>query len=888
MINNITPIYEFSTGINYQIDPKEPGGWVSTGFIVGEYMNMTYPQGVPHEIERAISNQLFDIKAGGVINQPAIIGRVVPGSSDWSVVALVSRGRDNKGRPLTVHRYFFCAGKLNLWKILAWIGEFRHNNHGEWPIFNPTEKKVVGQYYTAPDKASTSYQLTQEDKEWLSQQDTPILLPYNNVDTPLDTIFKLALQKAFQQWQEPDQKIKEAKNNIAIANQDIQQLEQDIQQRQAYIQQLQQDSQQLEQDIQQQQGYIQQLEQEIRQQQGYIQQLAQDIQQWENAKYPVAFAYNAEVLEKPQQFTLIHVASENAYQRIKNMIDTPVQVLAPVGFDEQKVKAAIKTLMTKIDRKSIQDLAEVIDNNSIQESWHLWFNAQGAIKGIKQPISSEPMARLLTLRAMIIPETLPQLLNWLSRPDHQKFQNSSLELQNRFFHDFLPDKQETLQAKLAEGIEVLLPQIFAAEVSPIIINQLLTERASAWSHCREELIKNIEADLIVIAQQHPYLQRQLEGNISVQNNFNCHESLWIPIIQNWHHFRYSNQNYPSWFSPLMRNISAYFTNLNNKILLGYKPFAELFENLATQKSEGYTVSAYATKEYQISAYFYQISQGKVSTYLFEKAFGNKELTRVYLGIKINRKVTILEIILLILLIIIQFFIQGLFTVLQWIWNIIKLPVTIFKLLTQTQAAARQKRGLAKDWSAYLIIFLILLFSSLLTAKFMGYDFPLNPDEAKVPTQNQPKKEITQAQIDEALNQFSATNYNSIYYLKKEIYQEILGDPKLLEKVKTRYKNESSASDDYPRFGDLIIDKLKTTLGNKKLSEPKYMDKEQLDKDQNEKDNYILWIKAIYQYQRDKLTSESDTPDGIMIYKKETFNRLKAEVKQQVINQLNVN
>ncbi|MDV7394892.1 hypothetical protein RZS08_26140, partial [Arthrospira platensis SPKY1] len=46
---------------------------------------------------------------------PAIVGRQVGG---YSVVAVVSRGRDDRGRSVSLYRYFWCEGKDYIEAIL--------------------------------------------------------------------------------------------------------------------------------------------------------------------------------------------------------------------------------------------------------------------------------------------------------------------------------------------------------------------------------------------------------------------------------------------------------------------------------------------------------------------------------------------------------------------------------------------------------------------------------------------------------------------------------------------------------------------------------------------------------------------------------------------------
>lgn len=100
-------IHEFSTGIRPERTAE--GGWVSRGFT-GQYMNITLAS-VPPAVERSIANREFAVTEGASSDRPAIIGRVVGSGEDaWSVVAVVTRGRDEIGRSLSVYRYFLSQG----------------------------------------------------------------------------------------------------------------------------------------------------------------------------------------------------------------------------------------------------------------------------------------------------------------------------------------------------------------------------------------------------------------------------------------------------------------------------------------------------------------------------------------------------------------------------------------------------------------------------------------------------------------------------------------------------------------------------------------------------------------------------------------------------------
>jgi hypothetical protein len=132
--NKMHEIHEFSTGINFE---QRGNGWVSLGFT-GRYMNSTIGD-IPKVVERSIANQEFALVEGSSREQAAIIGRSVGSGNDiWSVIAVVTRGKDEIGRSVTLHRYFLCKGEHKLRVILAW---WEQNNR---PTFNPFDFQVLG------------------------------------------------------------------------------------------------------------------------------------------------------------------------------------------------------------------------------------------------------------------------------------------------------------------------------------------------------------------------------------------------------------------------------------------------------------------------------------------------------------------------------------------------------------------------------------------------------------------------------------------------------------------------------------------------------------------------------------------------------------------------
>ncbi|MGI0500542.1 hypothetical protein [Limnospira platensis] len=128
-------IHEFSTGIEVKRTPG--GGWESRGFT-GKYINCT--RDIPQQILNAISSGEFSLSEGGLPEEPAIVGRQVGG---YSVVAVVSRGRDDRGRSLSLYRYFWCEGKDYIEEILRWKDKL--------PVFDPDNKPPSTGHRLNPD-----------------------------------------------------------------------------------------------------------------------------------------------------------------------------------------------------------------------------------------------------------------------------------------------------------------------------------------------------------------------------------------------------------------------------------------------------------------------------------------------------------------------------------------------------------------------------------------------------------------------------------------------------------------------------------------------------------------------------------------------------------------
>ncbi|NCR42986.1 MAG: hypothetical protein GPJ09_01050 [Microcystis aeruginosa SX13-01] len=180
----IIHIHEFSTGI--LVDGTGTAGeWKSRGFS-GEYMNSTLAK-IPTPVQLAIRNREFAVAEGASSENPAIIGREVECNREaWSVIAVVTRGMDERKRGASLYRYFLCEGLNKLPDLLYW-----YMRNGK-PTFNPSDYRQVG-YPTEYDDTETQFNdYIPDELENLLQQETPIIIPQQQQQQTALIIHKIA------------------------------------------------------------------------------------------------------------------------------------------------------------------------------------------------------------------------------------------------------------------------------------------------------------------------------------------------------------------------------------------------------------------------------------------------------------------------------------------------------------------------------------------------------------------------------------------------------------------------------------------------------------------------------------------------------------------------
>ncbi|MDT9338446.1 hypothetical protein VV11_002815 [Trichodesmium erythraeum 21-75] len=293
---------------------------------------------------------------------------------------------------------------------------------------------------------------------------------------------------------------------------------------------------------------------------------------------PVSWAYDVEAVEHAERFLVIQAADEKAYQRL-----TSVDVVA--------MESVIRGLISGSQIKDEWIQALLQGHQITSDQWKKFFDDQGANTGIRQRNSSPQMVRLLTLRAIILPETLPEYLEWfgIDGKNHIKEDNKqkvSLEFQGQL-------KQYISQLKplIDESMKSVLEQILTGKISIPAFSWLLTAPKSLWSSYRESLLQNVKQDLETIGTSFK------SGVSPPEPSFLCGDLIWKGL-QGW------------WLKP-----SSRFSY--------YQPFADLFESLG---------------DYQLASYFYQVSKGVVPNHIFRRAFKNPDKFELW-GLRLYRQVT---------------------------------------------------------------------------------------------------------------------------------------------------------------------------------------------------------------------------------------------------------
>ncbi|MBP0020074.1 MAG: hypothetical protein J7647_21285 [Cyanobacteria bacterium SBLK] len=324
---------------------------------------------------------------------------------------------------------------------------------------------------------------------------------------------------------------------------------------------------------------------------------------------PIAWAFKVEALEQPRMFQVIQPGSDRAEDLLRRALASQPRLTTPIA-GEQAIKNAVKGLTRKVKPEALLVLDNALENPAIDERfWEGIFNGQGADKARSQGLYSEQMVKLLTLRGMILPETLPEFVQWMkARSGKQKehweicshFQS---EICSYFQSEVLIESNQLLQLRncrenAVRGVRSLIPRVINKPELVSAVVWFLASSQRIWGYWYKEKVRDeIENDLSLMSQ----FVRQKNNNLDFQTT---QDQSWKKILED----------------------IAIFWQIQANPRKKFEPLADLFSQLRNPK---------------IAALFYQICFHAVPKEIVFELRSRGYHSEVY-GIHINREVGIFE------------------------------------------------------------------------------------------------------------------------------------------------------------------------------------------------------------------------------------------------------
>jgi hypothetical protein len=422
MNDNFIEIHEFSTGI--KVGRNNDGNWISLGFT-GRFINSTFQDSIPHPVERAIANGEFKIREGTASDNPAVVGRVVGINSDlWSVIAVVTKGRDEKGRSFPAIRYFLSEGEDKIPLILEWLEESGDpNTSPRIKVFNPDDLPI--------DNLPHQYNISSK------QEDPPLSIEQlerlkNGENLPIITDPKIAKIKFIHQLTSAQIKAEEAKGIFL----------------------------------------------------------------------PLAWAFNVQVVEHINKFIVIHPANDSAAEILRKMRVSAALSLPAALFDEQALKAAITNITNNSNIKDEHFVAfakELLNEQIDEKNWVKILDGQGAKNALSQGIYTPQMVKLIILRAIIIPSTLPQCFEWIQAKDKKSDVRTTAKEFERVISTKINALSPELKVKLLscidDGFSAFIAKVAESKISPDTAREFLLDKEGLWGKEAKNFLKKLHNDL---------------------------------------------------------------------------------------------------------------------------------------------------------------------------------------------------------------------------------------------------------------------------------------------------------------------------------------------------------------------------------------------------------
>jgi hypothetical protein len=641
-------IHEFSTGIRVVGTPTQ---WWSTGFE--GYINSTLPS-IPGSVQNEISAGLFKVAEGKTSDNPALIGREVEDRGDaWSVLAIATAGKDERGRTISLYRYFLTAGLGRLPDLISWYLQVANQ-----PVFDPFEVKQIG-CPQAYNESNTPQPVSLDRFKDLFNQ---TIIACDRQVTPM-IVHYLAKQKA-------------SNNNQLIA-----------------------------------------------------------------------WAYNIEGLFKPRNFHYIKPTSKEAQKAIEGELARKNSPPALMPSGNYPVKKSIENLANQavVDREKIQTIEDAVKREDLtQKVWKVIFDELGIGDAKNDSSYFDSNVRLYCLQGLIIPETLPELLDWLNKNKEKldfKSPNSTCQLVRSFSKEI---NQQVLSINPASnkgsiklqvnsflGIHYLLTSLVHKPQLLEISKWLLLDSQGIWGYIFNEInyVELLNKDLEQISINKEEIIKDIQSHSLSVHRVDLKPEKVLKDFEHYFRKTFSSQsihtkslektsilNQESWVSIAkcltdiiwLGSSSTAIAPTNENFYQKCQPLAKFFDEIShTQSSIGHTQSSS-----RLAALFYHLSQKSVPTDVWQRCkfddnninhrpkYTNVKDFAILYGLEIERDIPKIELARRII-----------FLTSTWVFRFVgkkrTININIFSIL--------------------MYVALILLFGSILGSKF---GFPFNLTQAK--------------------------------------------------------------------------------------------------------------------------------------------------------------
>ncbi|MGL4500813.1 MAG: hypothetical protein ACRCU2_17220, partial [Planktothrix sp.] len=309
-------------------------------------------------------------------------------------------------------------------------------------------------------------------------------------------------------------------------------------------------------------------------------------------------------------------------------ITTPSPPQPAVSTDEQAIKSAINGLMnnSQVNPENMQAIATALGQKLPDSYWQEIFNGQGANNALTQKIYTPQMVRLLTLRAVVIPQTVPEYLTWL------EYNRRKQECPRKISEDFQAEMLQSLSnlqplrnvydKKVYQGLNYLLlhlrhhPELLDSTV------WVISFKGGMWNAISPQLFKDIESDLSKMSQLATGVSSPAKSITSLDllkpvSRLSEERQLFSPYLITDIDFNLTDSHWKN----IRLDIKQYWKHYYVNPLPMYEPWAELFQQLNC---------------YRLAVCFTWISQGIVPKKLFSKFHTKGCEGRIYNGMTVRR------------------------------------------------------------------------------------------------------------------------------------------------------------------------------------------------------------------------------------------------------------